>query len=86
MASAQEMVNSAYGFSSNKNSTDNTRIREGTDYAKANHLASLNSWFLRSPSKTMSSWCWHVKGDGTVLNNTSCNNTERGIVPALCLK
>lgn len=86
LLSAYEIVNSAYGFSSNKNSTDNTRIREGTDYAKANYLASYNSWFLRSPSKTMDQWCWQVKGNGTVHNNISCSSNERGIVPALCLK
>ena len=93
LLSLRESFNSTYGFPAyDEHGLRNARIREATDYAKANNAFQNSNtgyyggiWWLRSPS------CYHsddarvVFHDGDEYNCERVDGTKFGVVPALSI-
>jgi hypothetical protein len=91
LPSYREMVNTAYGFSSNSSDYDTARIRLTSDYSRATG-AYMNTgtsyygngfWWVRSPNNNSNN-ARNVNNDGNI-NNNNVNNTNNGVVPDLFL-
>ncbi|MBO7639192.1 MAG: hypothetical protein J6S91_09475, partial [Treponema sp.] len=87
LLSEKEVTTAEYGFG-NYNSTDNTRIRQPTDFAKANDVSedyNACNWLLRSPGVTDSYSIRTVSYQGDANSSKSCDTAPYGVCPALCV-
>lgn len=98
LLSKQEVTTSAYGFADydkyvgdSNGTTNSTRIRTTTDFAKAtgafqNSNAGLGGWWwLRSPSYDYRNNARDVYYDGNAYRSNYVYYSSGGVVPALCL-
>lgn len=93
LLSLRESFNSTYGFPAyDEHGLRNARIREATDYAKANNAFQNSStgyyggiWWLRSPSCYDSDYARVVFYDGDEYNCERVDGTKYGVVPALSI-
>ena len=92
LLSEQEVTTSAYGFAAyNSYGTGNARIRETTDYAKANYAYQSTTsgyggyWWLRSPSYSGSNYARLIYYNGDADGNSSVNGSNPGVCPALSI-
>ena len=92
LLSEKEVTTSSYGFASyNSDGLGNTRIRETTDYAKANYAYQNSTtgyggwWWLRSPVYNDSNRVRDIYGNGDTRSIHNVGNTNGGIVPALTI-
>ncbi|MBR6940758.1 MAG: hypothetical protein IKH65_08130 [Clostridia bacterium] len=94
LLSYDEVMNPAYGFSSNYSDYDIARQAKGSDYAKCQGLKLSNtlntsisgnalSWSLRSPSYSI--YSLGVYYSGMVASCIRTCETSNGIRPAMCL-
>lgn len=90
LLSEKEATTTDYGFAGYRASgTDSARIREATDYAKANYAyQSVTSgygchWWLRSPYNRYDSESRNVKNNGEAENDIPVYNKYVGVCPAL---
>ena len=82
LLSEEEATTSDYGFNSNPNTADTSRMRAATDFAKANYAS---SWvWLRSPAHYKEK-VFYLNGDGTSYHTLEVIRGEGSVVPALCL-
>lgn len=97
LLSNQEITKGSYGFSLFDNQ-DNARLRIPTDYAKASGAYQQNGgrWWLRSPRDGTTNYDLHDNcahraryinhaGRANHADDSNVNNTEVGVVPALCI-
>ncbi len=91
LLSEQEVTTSAYGFAEyNSYGEGNSRIRETTDYAKANSAYQSTTsgyggyWWFRSPTSNNSSWARHVSSTGG-NSYDHVNGCRKGVCPALSI-
>ncbi len=94
LPSYREMVNTAYGFSSNSSDDDTARRRLTSDYSRAtgaymdtgtSYYGNGDGW-LRSPSYSGSDYARGVDDDGSIYDYSSVRSTPAGVVPALRLR
>lgn len=93
LLSLRESFNSTYGFPAyDEHGLRNARIREATDYAKANNAFQNSNtgyyggiWWLRSPSCYDSDDARVVFYDGDEYNCERVDGTKYGVVPALSI-
>lgn len=94
LPSYREMVNTAYGFSSDYSAYDTARRRLTSDYSRATGVwMSTNTtyygngyWWLRSPSSLDSDIARGVDYYGSIYYNYYVSDTSYGVVPALRLR
>jgi uncharacterized repeat protein (TIGR02543 family) len=94
LPSYREMVNTAYGFSSNGSDYDTARRRLTSDYSRATGVWMQTGtsyygngyWWLRSPHDNTSNRARYVSDDGLIYNYNVVHNTYRGVVPALKIR
>jgi len=85
LLSAKEVTTTTYGFGDYE-----SRVRFGTDYAKANHLKLREpstwggNWWLRSPYYNSRKYAQHISLPGT-LTSEYLTQTGWGVVPALSI-
>jgi hypothetical protein len=93
LPSYREMVNTAYGFSSNGTASDTARRRLTSDYSRATG-AYMNTgtsyygngyWWLRSPNNNDSDDARYVSSNGNIINDNIVSSTDGGVVPALVI-
>ena len=82
LLSEEEATTTDYGFNSNPNTQDTSRMRSATDFAKANHAS---SWvWLRSPAH-YEKMVFYLNGDGTSYHTLDVTRGEGSVVPALSI-
>lgn len=93
LLSEKEVVNASYCFAT-YNKSDAIRVRETTDFAKANYAHHYTTtgygglWLLRSPAWGLSDGVCYVdyEGDADAFNNCfEVYKASIGVVPALCI-
>ncbi|MCR5496198.1 MAG: InlB B-repeat-containing protein [Treponema sp.] len=92
LLSEQEVTTSAYGFAEyDSYGEGNSRIRETTDYAKANYAYQSTTsgyggyWWLRSPYYDRSNYARFVYNNGSANYRTSVDDSFKGVSPALSI-
>ena len=92
LLSEKEATTSAYGFTAYVQiGTGSRRIRVTTDYAKANYAFQSSAagyggwWWLRSPSYDLSILARNINNDGNADYDTSVDDKNGGVVPALSI-
>ena len=90
LLSVQEATNSSFGFGTTYNSSDNSRKKSATDYAKAQgtwkNSSGFGSWMLRSPNPSDDNNIYCVTASGEVSSGYTVDYTASGIVPAIRIK
>ncbi len=100
LLSEQEVTTSTYGFAAynvyfgdTNGTTESSRIRQTTDYAKANYAYQRNTsghggwWWLRSPYYSNSSYyARDVFSNGNGFSQFNVDISEYGVCPALCVE
>ncbi len=89
LLSKDDITNTSFGFSNNKDEYDKARCKKVTDYAKANYAyenkEEKKGWYwLRTPSASYSSSACGVNSYGYVYWNNVYNDGN-GVAPALSL-
>ena len=89
LLSWQDMLSSAYGFSSSETAHDKARQLKGTDYAKSQGLEVLDNgnsrWLLRTPTIWGDANVYNVTYDGAASDQT-VSKTNGGVVPVLRIR
>lgn len=91
LLSVSEVINTAYGFNSERYYSDDARKRYATDYAKANYVEIQTDakygdcWLLRSPDYMYNNYANYVDYYGPVMSNISVPISCYGVVPALTI-
>ena len=98
LLSEKEVTTTGYGFTAynvyvgdSNGTTESSRIRVTTDYAKANYAYQSTTagcgglWWLRSPGYDFSDFARFVTDDGDASSFSDVTSKIFGVVPALCL-
>ena len=91
LLSYREVINSAYGFSSDGGDYDTARQMTVSDYARSTGAYMITSsdyfgcgsWWLRSPYYGNISFARYVSNPGNAGGSNYANYDDRGVVPAL---
>ena len=91
LLSYREVINSAYGFSSDGGDYDTARQMTVSDYARSTGAYMITSssyfgcgyWWLRSPYYGNISFARYVSSSGNAGGSDYANYDDRGVVPAL---
>ena len=86
LLSKDDITNTSFGFSNNKDEYDKARCKKVTDYAKANCANVYNriGWYwLRTPKASYSSCACFVGSGGNVMDWCYVDRDDSGVAPAL---
>lgn len=89
LLSAQETINTVYGFAGNSAAYDIARKMNVTDYAKVQGVSTSKdgkgSWWLRSPERRYQTYARQINNEGC-FDSTDVISTITGVLPALQIK